>query len=198
MTDKHRINRVVTRTGDRGETGLADGSRVSKAAPVIEALGAIDELGAAIGVLLTEPLPDTSTRALLESVQQQLFEIGAELAVPGSARTGYDAVSALEVEAERLNQLVPPLKEFVLAGGSRAGAWCHFCRTVARRAERCLVVVQEADGRDPSDGHGNVEHINPASLVWLNRLSDLLFILARVLNQEAGVAETVWQPRGSR
>lgn len=200
MNDKDRINRVITRSGDRGRTGLADGSRLSKAAPVIEALGAVDELNAALGVLLAESLPERA-RLTVQHVQQQLFEIGAELAVPGSMRLDEAVVQKIETEAQRLNETLPPLKEFVLPGGSRAGAWCHYCRTLARRAERTLVAVADvsvpASQADSASGRAPEapSSVNPSSLRWLNRLSDLLFILARDLNREAGVPETVWQPQ---
>lgn len=188
MHDRHRINRVITRSGDDGSTGLADGSRVPKDAPVVEALGAVDELGAALGVLAAEALP-ADVRTLVITLQHMLFELGGELAVPGAVRIDDGAVAWLEAEATARNATLPPLREFVLAGGSRAGAWCHYCRTLARRAERRLVALARATA-EPAPGA-----VNPAALAWLNRLSDLLFILARHLNRDAGVAEQCWQPR---
>ena len=182
MKDKTRINRVITRSGDQGETGLADGSRLAKDAPVIEALGELDELNACIGVLRGRQ--PSAEPALLESIQQRLFDIGAELAMPGTEKLMDDDVEALEQAAARLLQALPPLREFVLPGGNDAGAWCHYCRTVARRAERRLVSTR------------HVGTVNPASLRYLNRLSDLLFVLARHLNRTADTAETLWQPRG--
>lgn len=178
MNDKTRINRVVTRTGDEGSTGLADGSRLSKDDARIEALGAIDELNGALGVLATTA---SDHAGLLAQLQNRLFDLGAELAVPGATRLTDEHVQQLEREADNRNRQLPPLREFVLPGGCEAGAWCHYCRTIARRAERRLVTLsKQAD-------------INPAALQWLNRLSDVLFILARQINISAGAAESLWQ-----
>ena len=179
MSDKQRISRVVTRSGDGGETGLADGSRLPKDSPIIIALGELDELNAMIGVLRSQ-LPEN---ALLEQVQQRLFELGAELAVPGSLRLNDADVEELEAHVAALNGALPPLREFVLPGGTPAAAWCHLCRTVARRAERALVAARHHEAQ------------NPASLRWLNRLSDLLFVLARSLNGDVAGREPQWQPR---
>lgn len=181
MTDKDRINRVITRGGDKGESGLADGSRLAKDAPVFCAMGDIDELSAALGELRVRT--GASHDALLQQIQQCLFEIGAELAVPDSQRLPAAALAELEQAAQTLQAPLPPLREFVLPGGNAAGSWCHVCRTLARRAERALV-----HQRHSAD-------INPISLAYLNRLSDLLFILARRLNRDAGDAELQWQPR---
>lgn len=178
MTEKTRINRVITRSGDEGSTGLADGSRLPKDDARIEALGAIDELNGALGVLATK----TAAQAgLIGQLQNRLFDLGAELAVPGSTRIDAEHVLQLEREADKRNQQLPPLREFVLPGGNDSGAWCHYCRTIARRAERRLVTVSHDAA------------INPCALQWLNRLSDLLFILARQINLSAGADETLWQ-----
>jgi cob(I)alamin adenosyltransferase len=181
VSDKHRISRVITRTGDAGETGLADGSRWRKDAPVIVALGELDELNAMIGVLRSQL--GTDDYPLLDDIQQRLFDLGAELAVPGSARLTEQDVDVLEAAAEQWNAALPPLREFVLPGGHPAAAYCHWCRTVARRAERALV----------SAHHGSAH--NPHSLRWLNRLSDVLFVLARALNRQHSSAEPQWRPR---
>lgn len=181
MTDKQRINRVVTRSGDGGETGLADGSRWPKDAPLIMALGELDELNAMIGILRTRP--GAETIALLDDIQQRLFDLGAELAVPGSKRLREADVEELETALEALNMVLPPLREFVLPGGHPTAAFCHLCRTVARRAERALVAAD------------HVQPQNPQSLRWLNRLSDLLFVLARTLNRQHDVSEPQWRPR---
>lgn len=178
MNDKTRINRVVTRTGDTGETGLADGSRLAKDDARIEALGAVDELNAALGVLIARA--NTHQELLLE-LQQRLFDLGAELALPGHQALSESHVSALEEQLASLNDSLPALTEFVLPGGGDAGAWCHYCRTVARRAERALVAAHRVS---PLEIH---------SLQWLNRLSDLLFVLARHLNREDGAPEALWQ-----
>lgn len=180
MTDKNRISRVVTRSGDRGDTGLADGSRVRKDAPRIEAMGELDELSAALGVLAGQVEPQH--RALLEAIQQCLFEAGAELALPGQRRLAEDDLAVLDDAAARLNDALPALREFLLPGGAPAAAWCHYCRTLARRAERRVVVL--------------AKELSPVMLQFMNRLSDVLFILARTLNREAGVPEPLWQPRG--
>jgi cob(I)alamin adenosyltransferase len=177
--DKHRLGRVVTRSGDRGETGLADGSRLPKNSPRIEAIGTVDELNAALGVLCTHDL-DESTGATLTWLQQRLFDLGAELAVPGQLFLPADALTELESHCDVLNAELPPLKEFVLPGGSAAGAWCHYCRTLARRAERCLVAVPD----QPAES---------TALALLNRLSDYLFMLARTLNRAASDDEPQWQ-----
>lgn len=181
MTEKNRISRVVTRSGDGGETGLADGSRWPKHAPVIVALGELDELNAMIGVLRSRPGVDQF--ALLDTIQQRLFDLGAELAVPGSSRLTDVDVDEIEAAVEQLNQQLPALREFVLPGGHPDAAFCHLCRTVARRAERALVAAS---------------HDQPhaaASLRWLNRLSDYLFVLARTLNRINASAEPQWRPR---
>ncbi|MFN3714005.1 MAG: cob(I)yrinic acid a,c-diamide adenosyltransferase [Alcanivoracaceae bacterium] len=181
MNDKNRISRVITRTGDQGETGLADGSRWPKDAPVIVALGELDELNAMIGVLRSQPGADDYP--LLDEIQQRLFDLGAELAVPGTSRLNEADVLALEAAVSEWNASLAPLREFVLPGGHSAAAWCHLCRTVARRAERALVAAQHQQA------------LNPLSLQWLNRLSDLLFVLARHINYRQGTAEPQWRPR---
>lgn len=179
VNDKTRINRVTTRTGDGGETGLADGSRLSKDDARIEALGAADELNAVLGVLANQAPQHAE---LIHTLQQRLFDLGAELAMPGHQALSPDAVQVLEKTVSEINDGLPPLTEFVLPGGSEAGAWCHYCRTVARRAERALVAA-----------HG-ITPVSEASRQWLNRLSDLLFVLARHINREDGASETLWQP----
>lgn len=179
--DKDRISRVVTRSGDKGETGLADGSRLRKDAPRIEALGAVDELNAALGYLCTLLDDDNRHQTLLVWLQQRLFDVGAELAVPGSTSLKGEHLTELDAQCDVLNGELPPLKEFVLPGGTAAGAWCHYCRTLARRAERCLVAVDDL-------------HESAVSLPFLNRLSDLFFMLARVINRDAGEGEPQWQP----
>jgi cob(I)alamin adenosyltransferase len=177
----HRISRVVTRTGDDGATGLADGSRCPKHDPRIHALGEMDELNSQIGLLRVETLP-TDIDALLDVVQQRLFDLGVELAVPGRAVLDAADLERLDAAIAHYNAELPPLREFVLPGGCRAAALTHVARTVCRRAERALAALPEAR--------------TPHALPWLNRLSDLLFVLARVLNRAASVAEAQWQPKG--
>lgn len=176
----NRLTRIVTRTGDRGETGLGDGSRVAKDAHRIHALGSVDELNSHLGLLLTEPL-DADIRACLARIQHDLFDLGGELSIPGHRLLKEQQVIDLEHWLERYNATLPPLKEFILPGGSRPAALAHVARTVCRRAERALVSV-EADPRDTGLG-----------IRYLNRLSDLLFVLARVLNRAAGGTDVLWQ-----
>ncbi len=176
----HRLSRIVTRTGDDGTTGLADGSRVAKHDTRIAALGAVDELNSQIGVLRAEPLPD-DVQGVLQAVQNDLFDLGGELAMPEFLQVGDGHILRLEQSVAALNADLPALKEFILPGGTRAAALAHVCRTVCRRAERDLCVLHD---QTP---------ISANLLRYLNRLSDLLFILARVLNKRAGVAEPAWR-----
>jgi cob(I)alamin adenosyltransferase len=165
-----RLTRIATRTGDDGTTGLADGSRVAKSDRRVAAMGEVDELNSQLGVLLAEPLPD-DVRSLLQQVQQQLFNLGGELSLPGQVLLGEQAVAALDQALERHNATLPPLAEFILPGGTRSAALAHVARTIARRAERALVAL------------GDVQPVNAAPRQYLNRLSDLPFVLARVLNR---------------
>lgn len=176
----HRLSRIVTRTGDDGTTGLADGSRVAKHDKRIAALGAVDELNSQIGVLRAEPLPD-DVQGVLQAVQNDLFDLGGELAMPEYLQVGDSHILCLEQSVAALNADLPALKEFILPGGTRAAALAHVCRTVCRRAERELCVLHDQ------------MPISANLLRYLNRLSDLLFILARVLNKRAGVAEPAWR-----
>lgn len=182
----HRLSRIVTRTGDAGSTGLGDGSRVPKDSARIEAIGAVDELNSTLGVLLAEDLPPRIA-ALVTDVQHDLFDLGGELSIPGHAAVTDDHVGRLEAAVEDINADLGPLKEFILPGGSRAAALAHVARTVCRRAERALVHLAAA------------ESVGDAARRYVNRLSDLLFVLARALNRAAGRADVPWQkdrPRG--
>jgi cob(I)alamin adenosyltransferase len=176
----HRLSRIVTRTGDGGETGLGDGSRVGKDDARIEALGCVDELNSQLGLLLTD-ISDEDLRACLLRIQNDLFDLGGELSIPGHEMLVEDQLLALEGWLEQYNAALAPLKEFILPGGSRPAAQAHVARTVCRRAERSLVNLRE-QGALPELG-----------MRYLNRLSDLLFVLARVLNQRAGLADVQWQ-----
>lgn len=173
---KHRITRVTTRAGDSGTTGLADGTRLAKNAPAIEAIGAVDELNSFIGVLICELEPDSPHVIASRQIQQTLFDLGACLATRGQVPAPEPL--SLEDAIDVLNAALPPLTEFVLPGGTRAAAAAHVCRTVCRRAERVLWSVTDADD----------------CARYLNRLSDWFFVLARTLN--AGAAELQW--RGTR
>lgn len=176
----HRLSKIVTRTGDAGQTGLADGSRVSKDCARIRALGEIDELNSALGVVLAETLPE-DLRGALTAIQHELFDLGGGLAIPGSDPVQDEQVARLERWVEQWNAGLAPLKEFILPGGARAAAAAHLARAVCRRAERALVALAAA------------EPVPEASRRYLNRLSDLLFVLARELNRRAGATDVLWQ-----
>ena len=184
-----RLTRIYTRGGDAGETSLGDGSRVSKLDPRIAAYGAVDELNASLGVVLAGECPD-GLREVLTRVQNELFDVGADLSVPwgveGRLRVEQALVDRLEQDCDRYNAELPELRSFVLPGGTEAAARLHVARTVCRRVEREVL----AASRD-------VE-LDPLALVYLNRLSDLLFILARAANAAAGREEPLWRPGGSR
>ena len=176
----NRLSKIYTRTGDDGSTGLGDGSRIGKDSARVEAYGTVDEANACIGVMLAAGVPD-GVRDLLTSVQHQLFDLGGELCIPGHAAIGDDDVTRLEQHLDRYNADLPPLKEFILPGGGEASARCHVARTVVRRAERCAVAL------------ARVEDVRPQAVRYLNRLSDLLFVLGRVLARESGHGEVTWQ-----
>ena len=166
----NRLTQIATRTGDDGTTGLGDGSRTRKDALRVQAMGDVDELNSGLGVLLAEPLPD-EVRALLVAVQHELFNLGGELSIPGYELLKPEAVLQLDQALEHHNEQLPRLKEFILPAGTRSAALAHVSRTVARRAERTVVALAAA------------EAVNDAPRLYLNRLSDLLFVLARVLNR---------------
>lgn len=166
----NRLTQIATRTGDDGTTGLGDGTRVPKDHLRVRAMGDVDELNSSIGVLLAEPLP-ADVRELLSVVQHELFNLGGELSIPGFELLKADAVLRLDEALARYNGTLPRLKEFILPAGSRSAALAHVCRTVARRAERAVVALAVSDT------------VNVAPRQYLNRLSDLMFVLARVLNR---------------
>ena len=166
----NRLTQIATRTGDDGTTGLGDGSRVRKDALRVAAMGDVDELNSSLGVLLAEPLPD-AVRALLVTIQHQLFNLGGELSIPGYELLKSDAVLQLDEALAEHNSTLPRLAEFILPAGTRSAALAHVSRTIARRAERSLVALAA------------VEPVHEAPRQYLNRLSDLLFVLARVLNR---------------
>jgi cob(I)alamin adenosyltransferase len=181
------LSRIYTKTGDRGDTGLGDGTRVPKDHPRVAAYGAVDELNAVLGLLLCAP--DAPAPELLKSIQNDLFDVGADLCVPQAAdepagkrlRVQPMQSARLEEAIDRLNEALQPLTSFVLPGGRPAAAWCHLARTVCRRAERDVATLMRA------------ETINAEVLVYLNRLSDLLFVLARVANGQ-GQDDILWVP----
>jgi len=176
----HRLSKITTRTGDAGETGLGDGSRVAKHSARVQALGDIDELNSALGVVLAEDLPPRLREALTD-VQQALFDLGGEISIPGHSLLKLERVAALEALLEEWNAGLPALKEFILPGGSRAAAAAHLARTVCRRAERSVVAL------------GAAENVSEHARRYLNRLSDLLFVAGRVLNRHAGRDDVQWR-----
>ncbi|MGQ0511135.1 MAG: cob(I)yrinic acid a,c-diamide adenosyltransferase [Betaproteobacteria bacterium] len=176
----NRLSRITTRTGDRGETGLGDGSRVAKDAARVRTMGDIDELNSALGVLLAEKIPKAIRDALLQ-VQHDLFDLGGEVCIPGHQMVAEPHVERLEKLTQANNAGLAPLKEFILPGGTRAAAMAHLARTVCRRAERSLVAL------------GRTEGVGDPARRYLNRLSDLLFVLGRKLNQSAGRGDVLWR-----
>ena len=184
-----RLTRIYTRGGDGGETSLGDGSRVSKLDSRIAAYGTVDELNSQLGLVLARGCPD-EIGALLARIQNELFDVGADLSVPfgveGRLRVTQDLVDELERACDRFNEALPELRSFVLPGGTEAAALLHVARTVCRRAE--LAALTAAAEHD----------VDPLAPVYLNRLSDLLFILARAANATGGVAEPLWKPGGDR
>jgi cob(I)alamin adenosyltransferase len=176
----HRLSKITTRTGDAGETGLGDGARVSKDSTRVQALGDVDELNSALGLVLAEELPETVREALLEA-QHDLFDLGGELSIPGHRMLREEQVTRLERTLESWNADLPALKEFILPGGTRAAAAAHLARAICRRAERSVVTL----GRGAS--------VSGESLKYLNRLSDLLFVAGRVLNRHAGQGDVQWR-----
>ncbi|HEB95746.1 MAG TPA: cob(I)yrinic acid a,c-diamide adenosyltransferase [Sedimenticola thiotaurini] len=181
----YRLSKIYTRTGDNGSTGLGDGRRVEKDSPRIEAIGTVDELNSVLGILRAQEIPDDDER-LLARIQHRLFDLGGELAMPSHRVLTDDSVSELEQALDRINQELPPLQEFILPAGNLAAASCHHARSVCRRAERRLLTL----------AHQEEETVSPHALAYLNRLSDLLFVLARALARRHGGAEVYWQRDG--
>ena len=175
----NRLSKIYTRTGDDGSTGLGDGSRVAKDSARVTAYGSVDEANSAIGIVLACDVPDP-VREVLVGVQHQLFDLGGELCIPGHAAIHDADIDALERALDAHNAGLPPLKEFILPGGGEASARCHLARTIVRRAERETVALSR------------LEPVRPQALRYLNRLSDLLFVLSRVLARASGAGEVVW------
>jgi cob(I)alamin adenosyltransferase len=176
----NRLSKIYTKTGDAGETGLGDGSRIDKTALRVMAMGDVDELNSLIGVLITQcQMEDIQQH--LQDIQHVLFNLGGELSIPGAELVLDKHVVTLESLIDEYNAYLPPLKEFILPGGSPAAATCHLARTVCRRAERTVITA------------GKTETVNQFSAIYLNRLSDLLFVLARNLARAAGGSEIYWQ-----
>jgi cob(I)alamin adenosyltransferase len=175
----NRLSKIVTRTGDAGATGLGDGTRVAKDSSRIATIGEIDELNSSLGVLLAEDLPSAIRDALLR-VQHDLFDLGGEICIPGSSAIGEAHINRLETLISQFNDKLPALKEFILPGGTRAAALCHLARAVCRRTERQIVNL------------GNTENVSDTARKYINRLSDLLFVLGRTLNKAEGRSDVLW------
>ncbi len=176
----NRLTKIYTRTGDGGTTGLGDGSRVDKDSLRVTAYGTTDELNSVIGMVLAASIPEP-VREVLTEIQHHLFDLGGELCIPGHVALGEQHVSWLERKLDGFNDDLPALKDFILPGGGPAAASCHLARTVCRRAERCVITL------------GREEQLPPQSVAYLNRLSDLLFVIARVLARHEGGGEVLWQ-----
>lgn len=179
----NRLSKIYTRTGDDGTTGLGTGDRISKHSKRVEVFGTVDELNSAIGVVLACENLDADLNDCLTRIQRQLFDLGGELCIPGTTVINAEAVAGLETTLEDLNADLPPLKDFLLPGGCQEAASCHIARAICRRAERRAWSLA-------SD-----EEVNAHTLKYLNRLSDLLFVIARILNRRAGCAEPLWGQR---
>jgi cob(I)alamin adenosyltransferase len=182
----NRLTKLYTKTGDDGTTGLGDGSRCTKDSARIEAVGTIDELNSWMGLLIAECQDTEALREPLTEIQHRLFDLGGELAVPGFTLITEVMVTDLEILCDALNQSLPPLKEFILPGGSRTAGMAHMARAVARRAERTLVTLHAS------------EPLNPALRHYINRLSDVLFVVARTLARRDGGNEVFWQSTRTR
>lgn len=189
----NRLSKIYTRTGDAGTTGLGDGRRVAKHHARVEAYGAVDELNSAIGVLLAIPGLPQPVASCLTEIQHELFDLGGELCIPGSSVIQAAQVTRLEAELDAFNHELPPLKDFILPGGGPMAAACHLARTIARRAER-RVWALVAEGEET----GQEQAINPETPRYLNRLSDLLFVIARVLVRHERGAEVLWRHERQR
>lgn len=175
----NRLSKIYTRTGDDGSTGLGDGTRVAKDSARVTAYGTVDEANSAIGLILANEIPD-NVRQVLISVQHQLFDLGGELCIPGHAAVFDADIKQLEDQLDAFNAALPPLKDFILPGGGIAAAHCHLARTICRRAERETVTLAHHDA------------VRPEAIRYLNRLSDLLFVIARVLARASGHGEVLW------
>jgi cob(I)alamin adenosyltransferase len=176
----NRLSRIYTRTGDDGTTGLGDGTRVAKDSARVSAYGTVDELNSAIGMVLAQALPDP-IRETLTQIQHELFDLGGELCIPGSALIDESDVTRLEQRLDGFNAELPPLQDFILPGGGMAASSCHLARTICRRAEREVVTLSHHDA------------VRAEGIRYLNRLSDLLFVLARVLALADGHGEVLWR-----
>jgi cob(I)alamin adenosyltransferase len=176
----NRLSKIYTRTGDDGTTGLGDGSRINKDSLRVDAMGDVDELNSIIGIMMTETVPDILV-ATLTQIQHDLFNLGGEICIPDYVILQQSQIKDLEEAIDTLNDDLEPLKEFILPGGTKTAAYCHLARTVCRRAERKLIELHRS------------EKVTDVSLQYLNRLSDLLFVMCRTINKEAGVTDVLWK-----
>lgn len=181
----NRLSRIYTRTGDDGTTGLGDGSRINKDSLRVDAMGDADELNSVIGIMLAEQVPGKISN-ILTQVQHDLFNLGGEICMPGYVILKQERIEELEAAIDSLNDELEPLKEFILPGGTKAASYCHLARTVCRRAERKLIQLHRT------------EQVTTISLRYLNRLSDLLFVMCRIINKEAGVSDVLWKNEHSK
>ena len=176
----NRLSKIYTRTGDNGTTGLGDGSRINKDSLRVDAMGDVDELNSVIGMMMTEAVPEILVETLTQ-IQHDLFNLGGEICIPGYVILQQSRIDDLEEAIDTLNDDLAPLKEFILPGGTKTAAYCHLARTVCRRAERKLIELHRS------------EAVTDISLKYLNRLSDLLFVMCRTINKEAGVSDVLWK-----
>jgi cob(I)alamin adenosyltransferase len=180
----NRLSKIYTKTGDAGTTGLGDGTRVAKDSLRVIAMGDVDELNSVIGVMQTETL-GANIHEVLGAIQHDLFDLGGEICMPGYAMIKAERVTTLEMQLDEWNETLSPLKEFILPGGSRAAAYCHLARTVCRRAERTMTTLNNQEKTIQKE-------LTEVSLQYINRLSDLLFVLCRILNKNANVPDVLW------
>lgn len=184
----NRLSKISTKTGDKGETGLGDGSRISKTSTRIAVIGEVDELNSWVGVLSAELDAQDENQIILSQIQHDLFDLGGELCVPGYKALSENMLTELENKLVEINEALPPLKDFILPGGNKAASFCHMARSVGRRAERSIVAL----ANEEKDGDNS---ISPLAVQYLNRLSDFFFVLSRSLARKNGGQEVLWKSR---
>ena len=184
----NRLSKISTKTGDKGETGLGDGSRISKNSTRIQVIGEVDEVNSWVGVLAAELESDNEHQVILSQIQHDLFDLGGELCVPGYKALAPSMLQGLEDTLVDINEALPPLKDFILPGGNKAASYCHMARTVCRRAERSIVALANEEQEEGNE-------ISALAIQYLNRLSDFFFVLARSLARKDGGQEILWKSR---
>ena len=184
----NRLSKISTKTGDKGETGLGDGSRISKNSTRIQVIGEVDEVNSWVGVLAAELESDNEHQVILSQIQHDLFDLGGELCVPGYKALAPSMLQGLEDTLVDINEALPPLKDFILPGGNKAASYCHMARTVCRRAERSIVALANEEQEEGNE-------ISALAIQYLNRLSDFFFVLARSLARKDGGQEVLWKSR---